>query len=112
MRKLHQRGPLDQAIYIQTQIGRSRMRNLHQRNHSTEQFTLKYKQATQKCEIYAKDTNNHTRLTQTHNHKRFAKRNTQDSCKHARIQNITTHDSHKNKNKQTHKTHIKHQTNM
>ena len=52
----------------------------------------------------------------SHNHTRFAKANTQDSCKHARIQNITTHDSHKKKNKKknthTHKTYIKHQINL
>ena len=62
--------------------------------------------------IYAKETNNHTWLTQTYNYIRFAKTNTHDSCKHARIQNITTHDSHKKTNKQTHKIHIKHQMNM
>ena len=62
--------------------------------------------------IYAEDINSNTWLTQKHNHIRFAKTNTKDSCKHARIQNITTHDSHKKKNKQTHKNHIKHQTNM
>ena len=41
----------------------------------------------------------------SHNHTRFAKANTQDSCKHARIQNITTHNSHKKKNKKKTHTH-------
>ena len=59
----------------------------------SSKFLSKYNQATQKWEIYTKDTNSHTWITQTHNHTRFAKTNTQDSCKHARIQNITTHDT-------------------
>ena len=47
-------GPLDQAIYIQTQTSHSRIRNLRQRDHSTEQFMLKHKQTTQKWAFITK----------------------------------------------------------
>ena len=86
--KFTPKGPLDRAIYVQTQTGHSKM------------------------SIYARDTNSHIWLTQTHNHTRPAKTNTQDSCKHSRIQTIITHDAHKKKNKQIQNTHIKHQPNM
>ena len=46
MRNLCQRDQLKRDIYIQTQTGHLRMRNLCQMDHSIEKFTSKQKQAT------------------------------------------------------------------
>ena len=107
------------------------MRNLRQRDHSTKQFLSKHKQITQEWAIYTKGTiwpsnlrpktnrplknEQFTPKTQivihdSHNRTRFAKTNTQDSCKnakhtqthirkrthiHTRVKQINTQDSHK-----------------
>ena len=47
MRNLRQGDHSKREIYVQAQIGHSRMRNLCQGDHLTEQFTSKHKQATQ-----------------------------------------------------------------
>ena len=54
--KFMPKGPLNQEIYVHTLKGHSRMRNLRQKDHSTEQFMSKHKQATHEWEIYAKGT--------------------------------------------------------
>ena len=87
MSNLHQRGPLDRAIYVQTQTDHSKM------------------------SIDAKDTNSHTWLTQPH--KVCKKKNTHPHKIHANMQECKTkiHMTHirkKNTTQDSHKTSNKH----
>ena len=103
MRNLSQRRPLGQAIYVKTQTGHSKMRYLHQRDHL-------------KRAIYIQTQIGHLRMRNLcqgdHSTKKFTSKFKQATKKWAFTSKTQTviHDSHKHTTtqglqKQTHKIH-------